>query len=302
MSSASLLPVSPHPTMHDMMDRVSRMESVIATMAEQQTQVARMESVIAAMAVQQSQAAAIQNTQCNVLHAVQESVKSVALVQRQMYMMMVSPASEESSPVINAHGTHSTTTAVHASPQSSTSPESVKLCAFPDCNVASPKSCSSTKSLRHMQVCVFCPAGDSRILHISKHMLHFQQHPRVTDVNVCCWCNGLWHPTVSPDSRSRHRRACHQRAIIALQDPNKCGQMAHDLAAAWSNSCLSPTKRARATVPNTPPASCAAFSPPYGASTVSGLNLTEENDDHGAEHFYASFPQLPFINDSDDDS
>jgi len=302
MSSVSLLPVSPHTTMLDMMDRVARMESVIATMAEQQTQVARMESALATMAEKQSLAAAIQNTQCNVLHEVQESVKSVALAQRQMYMMMVSPASEESSPVIDAHGTHSTTTAVHGSPQSSTSPESVKLCAFPDCNVASPKSCSSTKSLRHMQVCVFCPAGDSRILHISKHMLHFQQHPRVTDVNVCCWCNGLWHSSVSPDSRSRHRRACHQRAIIALQDPNKCGQMALDLTAAWSNSCMSPTKRARESVPNTPPSSSAAFSPPCGASTVSGLNYAEVDDNHEAEVFFSAFPHVSFINDADHDS
>ena len=275
MNGVSLLPVSPHPTMQDMMERVARMETANPTMHDMMERVARMENALATLAVQQSNAAAIQRTQCNMMQDVQESVKSVATVQRQMFMMMASPASEESSPVVNVQGTHSTTAAA-GSPQSSTSPESVKLCAFPECNVASPKSCSSTKSLRHMQVCVFCPQGHCRILHISRHMLQFQQHPRVTDVNVCCWCNGQWHDNVSPDSRSRHRRACHQRAIIALQDPNKSVQKALDLTASWSYSCLSPTKRSRASVYNTPPSDCAAFSPPCGATCGPWINMEEE--------------------------
>lgn len=96
------------------------------------------------------------------------------------------------------------------------STEAQKICPYPSCTL-SVKGCSAAKSLRHMQICSCCPDAQARYLDIALHMNRFQKHPRVTDDKLCCWCNDPFDLQQKADARSRHRDACHQKAIISLQ-------------------------------------------------------------------------------------
>ena len=40
---------------------------------------------------------------------------------------------------------------------------------------------------------------------------------RVTDDKLCCWCNDPFDLQQKADARSRHRDACHQKAICSLK-------------------------------------------------------------------------------------
>jgi hypothetical protein len=100
-----------------------------------------------------------------------------------------------------------------------TSNESQRICPYAGCtlSVKVSKGCSAAKSLRHMQVCARCPDAQARYLDIAMHMNRFQKHPRVTDEKLCCWCNDPFDLLQKADARSRHRDACHQKAICSLK-------------------------------------------------------------------------------------
>ena len=139
--------------------------------------------------------------------------------------------------------------------EQSSSQETHALCPYSDCSCAV-RNCSAAKSLRHMQSCQHCPDPFYRYLHIAQHMCSFQKHPRVTGVDVCCWCGVQFQADVSDDSRSRHRHACRDKAKMCLQDANTCQSMSNRLQQCWTVKLdVSPQKRARC--PAIPP-----FSPP----------------------------------------
>jgi len=258
-------PVSEHAVLRQLLDRVLTMECAMATMAEEHKHTASM-----------------QLEQSTILHDVRQSVFDVVHTQRQMCAVLcgstpsqpyacAQPQSAIAGP-ISGHNPHADSSSSHNS--QSKSPESlVQLCPFPECSVATHKSCTATQSCRHMQVCQFCPTEDTRYLLIAQHMQLFQQNPRVTSVNVCCWCGGKWLDAASPDARSRHRGVCHHKVIVALQDPNRREQVSKDLTAAWTEKSLSPCKRLRGIAdPHAP------FSPPIsGIEAWSTTNAAESD-------------------------
>jgi hypothetical protein len=85
------------------------------------------------------------------------------------------------------------------------------------CSAGKVKTCSAAKSLRHMEACVHCTDENLRYLHIAQHMTVFERHPRVVDLDVCCWCSDRFATNQLPDARSRHKTACLQKAITCLQ-------------------------------------------------------------------------------------
>lgn len=230
------------------------------------------------MAIEQKNTASMQRDQSSMLHDVRLSVNEVVHTQREMLAFMSSATTSApyawAQPIVTA--VPITGHNLHSDPSSSTSksPETslVQMCPFPECIVVSPKSCSATQSCRHMQVCQFCPSEDTRYLHIARHMQLFQQNPRVTSSNVCCWCGGKWEDAATPDARSRHRGACHQNVIVALQDPNRRLQVSKDLTAAWTEKSLSPCKRLRSV-----PEPHAPFSPPNSGLMGGWLELDGES-------------------------
>ena len=130
-----------------------------------------------------------------------------------------------------------------------------------------------------MEVCTFCPANECRNLRIARHMLLFQKHPRVTDVDVCCWCGLSWKPDTTADARSKHRRRCHHVAIGRLQDPCTCVNMSLLLSRSW-NTHTSPTKRARNVevthIPYSPPV-CSNAQDVKAALSDHGLGLVAQS-------------------------
>jgi hypothetical protein len=134
------------------------------------------------------------------------------------------------------------------------SQEAHALCPFAACS-CEVRNCSAAKSLRHMQTCQHCPEPFYRYLHIAQHMCSFQKHPRVTDLDVCCWCDVQFQADQSDDSRSRHRHACRDKATLSLQDANTCQSMSNRLQQCWAvNLVAAPQKRrCRALIPFSPP-------------------------------------------------
>ena len=96
------------------------------------------------------------------------------------------------------------------------SQEMHQLCPFLDCP-ATGHNCSAAASLRHMQTCDKCHEPFFRYLHITQHMSTFQKHPRVCDVDICCWCGSKFDCRQSQDARSRHRTSCRGNATLCLQ-------------------------------------------------------------------------------------
>jgi hypothetical protein len=140
--------------------------------------------------------------------------------------------------------------------EQSSSQEAHPVCPFEFCRFEV-RNCSAAKSLRHMQSCPHCPEPFFRYLHIAQHMCSFQKHPRVTDADVCCWCDVQFQTEQSDDSRSRHRHACREKATLCLQDVNTCQSMSNRLQKCWTvNMDVSspPKRRSRTTQP--------PFSPP----------------------------------------
>ena len=128
------------------------------------------------------------------------------------------------------------------------------LCPFAAC-ACEVRNCSAAKSLRHMQTCQHCPDPFYRYLHIAQHMCSFQKHPRVTELDVCCWCDVQFQTDQSDDARSRHRHACRDKATLCLQDVNTCQSMSNRLQQCWTvNLVAAPQKRrCRTLIPFSPP-------------------------------------------------
>jgi len=183
----------------------------------------------------------------------------------------------------------------------SSSPElgPIKICSFPDCSTLSPKDLSATLALRHMELCPFCSGQDTdRYLHIVQHMTLFQQYPRVTDVDTCCWCNVTWEAKVTPDSRSRHRKICHQTTLRQLQNPSESVAVTQRLIRIWTNTVpASPSglKRPRKEKEAVPP-----FSPPTNAYNDTFIPWTFCNNAEGAEQ-HIDFSLMSPSSDSDND-
>lgn len=114
-------------------------------------------------------------------------------------------------PNVNAEQPDTMSTDAQASSQ-----EQHELCPFPNCPTAGAK-CTALSSLRHMQTCLHCPNPYNRYLDILNQMCTFQKHPKVTCLQVCCWCAENFDPLQSTDSRSRHRSACRDKAKLCLE-------------------------------------------------------------------------------------
>jgi hypothetical protein len=229
------------------------------------SRIMRVEHSLSSMVVIQNNSTSAQYLQSDALIDLQRTLAAVAAQQQEMMLILKT----------NAASMANAAPAPQPAPDSP-SPEigNAKICPFTDCPAVSPKGCSSTMSLRHMEVCTFCPANECRNLRIARHMLLFQKHPRVTDFDVCCWCGLNWKPDASADSRSKHRRRCHQVAIGRLQDPCTCDDMSLLLSRSW-NTYASPTKRARNVetthIPFSPP--CSNAQDVEAALSDNGLGL-----------------------------
>ena len=250
----------------DVLARVVRIESAMATM-HQLTEVAQIKLIAT---IQQQTA----ESQSQLLTAVQD--QTAASQCQLMASVLSTTAASQSQLIAEMHHLFnqslqqsqismvSLVTALVAESQSkSSSPElgPIKICSFPDCSTPSPKDVSATQALRHMELCPYFYGLDSdRYLYIVQHMALFQQGPRVTEIDTCCWCNVAWEAKVTPDSRSRHRKICHQTTLRQLLNPVECVAATQRLISIWTNtSPASPSglKRPRKEKEVVPP-----FSPP----------------------------------------
>ena len=220
-----------HETQQDVRDVLARM--------------VRIEGALAALVVSQTQAAAAQQTQHEMIDALRLTVQDVVQMQRdtQDTLIVVVQSQRDVLASVNSDSVGGSPSLRSLSSNSSDH----SICSFSGCmlNTAA-KSCSAGKSLRHMQVCTSCPTNACRYLAIAEHMMMFQQAPRVTETDVCCWCGVPFELDANPDARSRHRTKCHTAAILALKNPFLKDHMIQVLSTAWSPlNIASPSKRDR---------------------------------------------------------
>ena len=124
-------------------------------------------------------------------------------------------------------------------------------CAFPKCKELlshNNRACSSAVSLRHMLYCEACPPGVCRVLYILHHMSKFSRSPQVVlffpvltfphtqqvcHADTCCYC-GRSMPTLSPDARCNHRKACIVTAKDKCINPETQAAMVVLLESIWT--------------------------------------------------------------------
>lgn len=289
----------------DVLARVVRIESAVATM-HQLAEAAQIQLI----ATMQQQTA---ESQSQLLTAVQD--QTAASQCQLMASVLSTTAASQSQLVAEMHHLFnhifqqsqismvSLVKALIAESQSkSSSPElgPIKICSFPDCSTPSPKDVSATLALRHMELCPYCSGPDTdRYLYIVQHMTLFQQCPRVTDIDTCCWCNVTWEAKVTPDSRSRHRKICHQTTLRQLLNPVECVAATQRLISIWTNTApASPSglKRPRKEKEAVPP-----FSPPNNALDKEKMSPWTYNNNADGTGQDIDFSLLSGGSDTEDD-
>jgi len=227
----------------DALSRIVRIEGALAALSYNALQQQSL-----ATSAQQNHAESIEALRMEVRDVVQmhrntqASIQDLALSHRELIASVATVQDSVGSPSLNGSSHGSLQGSLHSSSSQSSSDNSI--CSFAGCvfNSAS-KGCSAGKSLRHMQVCPCCPTQTCRYLAIAEHMLLFQQAPRVTETDTCCWCGDPFEADASRDVRSRHRSKCHAAAILDLKNPEVKDRRIKVLSATWSPLLGTPSKR-----------------------------------------------------------
>jgi len=216
------------------------------------SRIVRIEGALAALSYnalqQQSLATSAQQHNAEIIEALRLEVREVVQMHRHTQDAIQDLALSQRELIASVASVHDSvgSTSCHGSLQSSSSQSSSdnSICSFAGCvfNSAS-KGCSAGKSLRHMQVCPCCPTQTCRYLAIAEHMLLFQQAPRVTETDTCCWCGDPFEADASRDVRSRHRSKCHAAAILDLKNPEVKDRRIKVLSATWTPPLGTPSKR-----------------------------------------------------------
>ena len=272
--------------------------------------VVRIESALAALSYnalqQQSLATSAQQHQSVMIEALRVEVRDVVQMQRHSQDTINHLAQSQQEFIASVQDSVGTPSLQSLSSHSSSDNS---ICSFAGCmlNSAS-KGCSSGKSLRHMQVCPCCPSSTCRYLAIAEHMMLFQQAPRVTETDTCCWCGEPFDTVVSRDFRSRHRTKCHAAAILDLKNPSVKDQRINVLAATWSPLMGTPSKRDRiekAEGGSSSPEDECIYSPPATpqalANAFTACELQTLTDDNFAFAAHTAFAALSDSADLDSD-
>jgi hypothetical protein len=216
------------------------------------SRIVRIEGALAALSYnalqQQTLATSAQQHQSDIIEALRVEVRDVVQMHRHTQESIQDLALSQRALIASVASVHDSvgTPSLHGSLQSSSSHSSSdnSICSFAGCLLDSAsKGCSAGKSLRHMQVCPCCPTQTCRYLAIAEHMLLFQQAPRVTETDTCCWCGDPFEADASRDARSRHRSKCHAAAILDLKNPEVKDRRIKVLSATWSPLLGTPSKR-----------------------------------------------------------